>query len=162
VAAILHHRDREVDRVAHVFQAGDAAGPQRCALHDACVQLDLSVGVEASTNTRIEKRFVFHMANRGDRSGQGAVTDASPTEFERPLDGGLAQWAFGGRNWSRAAVDDERRSSQGFFSGRRKDPTVQAAAFLFPPVGYELHTPAGVGAIDRPPFAEPPVGVHPS
>jgi len=80
------------------------------------------------------------MANSGHGSGQGPVTDASPTDFERPLDGGLAQWAFRGGNWSRAAVDYERRRSQGSL-GRRKDPAVHEATLLLAPV--KIDPPAG-------------------
>ena len=80
------------------------------------------------------------MANRGDGSRQRAVSDVSPTQIERPLDGGLPQRAFGGRNWSRAAVDYERRRSQGSL-GRRKDPAVHEATLLLAPV--KIDPPAG-------------------
>jgi hypothetical protein len=100
------------------------------------------------------------MANSGDSGGQRPVADLRPAQLEGPRDGALAARTFGGRDRSRASVDDERRSGQGFSSGRRKGPAVHDAAFYFAPVRDEVDAPAGIGAIDRSPFAEPPVRVH--
>jgi len=160
MAPVAHHLHGEVDGVAHILQACDAAGAQRGALHDAGVQLDLAVSVQACTDAGIEKWFVFHVADGGGRRGKRAVTDPRPAKVQRALHGFLAVWALGGGNGSRTAVDYERGRGQGFASGRLEGAPVHEPAIIGPPVGNELDPAANSGPLGRSPLSEPALLVH--
>jgi hypothetical protein len=160
MAPIAHHLDGEIDGVAHILQACDAAGAQRGALHDAGVQLDITVGVQAGAYAGVEKWLVLHVADGGDRRGQRAITDPRPAKVQRALDGFLAVWALGGRNRSRTAVDYERGSGQGFASGRLEGAPVHEPAIIGPPVRNELDPTADGGPLGRSPLSEPALLVH--
>jgi hypothetical protein len=107
--SILHHRHCEVDRMAHVGQAGRAAGSQRPAFHHTGVKLDDTVGVEAGADAGVEQGLVLHVPHRRDRRLQRAITDARPPGIARALDGGLAFIAFDLRDGPSPSVDDEGR-----------------------------------------------------
>ena len=107
VAAVLHHRDRKVDRMPHIPKARRAADAQAPALHHTRVQLDLTVRIEAGADSGVEQRLVFHVADGGDRGGKGPAPDLAPAGVARPLDGGLARGALALRHRPGAAVHDQ-------------------------------------------------------
>ncbi len=109
VPAVSHDGQRQVDRVPDVAQAGRPAGAAVPPVHDAGVQLDHAVGVQARTDAGVEKRFVLHVAHRGDSCFEGAIADALPACFERALDRGLPIRELGRRDRPGAAVHDEGR-----------------------------------------------------
>jgi len=108
VPPVLHDGDREVDRVPHVAQARRRADAEIGTLHDARIQLDHAVGVEASADAGVQQRLVLHVADRRHHRRQRAVADPRPARVARALDGGLAVGAFVNGNRAGAAVDDER------------------------------------------------------
>ena len=91
MAAVLHHRDREVDRVAHIAQASRAAGAQVLAHHHTSVELHLAVAVEARPDPGVEQRLVLHVPDRRDRRGERSLADPRPADVARTVDGGLAR-----------------------------------------------------------------------
>ena len=107
VPAVSHHGQRQVDRMPDVAQAGRAAGASVPPVHDAGVQLDHPVGVQARTDAGVEERLVLHVAHRGNSCFERAAADALPACFERALDGGLPFRELGRRDRAGAAVDDE-------------------------------------------------------
>ncbi len=109
VPAVPHDGQSQIDRVTDVAEAGRPAGAPVPPVHDARVQLDHAVGVQARTDAGVEKRLVLHVAHRGDSCFEGATAHVFPARFERALDGGLPVGELGFRNRSGAAVDDEGR-----------------------------------------------------
>jgi hypothetical protein len=67
------------------------------------------------------------VANRGDCGDQRPGADLCPAQLERALDCSLAERALSGRDRTRAAVDYERRRSQGFSSALLGGPAVHDA-----------------------------------
>src|SRR5690348_1061339 len=112
VAAVAHDLEGQVDGMADIAQARDAAGAQLRAFHHARVQLAHAVGVQTRAYAGVEQGFVFQVAHGCDRSLQRAIADAAPAGLERALDRGLAVGHLGGWNRARAAVDDEGWLSQ--------------------------------------------------
>ena len=110
VAAVLHHRHGQVDRVAHITQACCPARAQRGSFHHPGVELDHPIAVQASADAGVEKWLVLHVANRRDGRGQGTLADEGPSDLAGPLHSGLAQLPFGGGDWTGATVDDQRRA----------------------------------------------------
>ena len=118
--AVAHYLEREIDRVAHVLESGDAAGPKLRALHNPGVELDHAVGVETSADAGVEEGLVLHQADGCHRRGERAATDLSPACVPGSLDGSLPEIAFVFGNGSGASVNDQRRT------GARK-PVGQAS-----------------------------------
>src|ERR1700674_1814569 len=107
--AVAHDRNREIDRVAYVLEAGDTASTQLGAFHDAGVEFDYPVLVQARADACVEERLVFHEPDGGGYSSQSAIADLRPAGVACPLDGGLPERAFTFRDRPGAAVDDHRR-----------------------------------------------------
>ena len=95
MAPVSHHLRRQVDRVAHVFQARHPAGAKRRSFHHARVELDLSVSVQARADTGVEQGLVFHVTNGGHRGGQRPVADLGPTDLQSPFNRGLPPRTLG-------------------------------------------------------------------
>ena len=108
--AIKHDGNGEVDRVAHVLQTGNPTCPEVGAHHDAGVQLDDSVHIQAGADAGIEERVVFHKPDRGHHRGQRSVADLRPGGVPCPLDGGLPERAFRVRDRTGSAMNDQRRA----------------------------------------------------
>jgi hypothetical protein len=96
----------------HISQAGHAAGAQGGTFHDAGIQLNLPVGVQARSYAGVEQRFVFHVAYGRHRRGQGAVADRGPADVSRALRRRLSQRALRIGHRPSAAMDDQGRTGQ--------------------------------------------------
>jgi hypothetical protein len=105
--SVFHHLHREVDRVSHIAHGTDAAGPKLGTLHHPGVKLDVTFEVQTSSDSRIEKWFVFKLADSGHRRDQCTATDLRPAGRQRSVDRSLALRALGHGHRAGAAVDDQ-------------------------------------------------------
>jgi hypothetical protein len=147
MAAISHHRYGQIDWMTHVFDAGSAARAELRTLHDAGIQLRLAVCIQARADAGVQQGLILHVANRGDCGGQRPGANLCPAKLERTLDGCLAKRALSGRYRTRAAMDDERRGSQGLSSALLGDAAIHDSTLDVPPIGDEHHAPAVFGAV---------------
>ena len=108
--AIKHDCNGEIDRVAHVLQTGNPTCPEVGAHHDAGVQLDDSVSIQAGADAGVEEGLVFHEPDGGHHGGQRPIADLRPGGVSCPLDGGLPERTFRVGDWTGAAMDDQRRA----------------------------------------------------
>src|SRR5438093_13571826 len=98
--------------MADVTQARGRADAQAIALHDACVQLDFAVAVEAGANARVEQGLVLHAPNGCHHRRERACADARPALVPGTLHRRLAIPAFVLGYGARAAVDDQGQAGQ--------------------------------------------------
>lgn len=98
--------------MADVAQACRASGAKSRALHDARVELDLTVGVEARADAGVEERLVLHVPHGHHGGGECAQSDRGPAGVPGALDGGLAKWQLRLRDGASAAMNDQRRTGQ--------------------------------------------------
>ncbi len=72
VRAEIHDQSSRVDGIAQPLHAGNAAGTQRGAIHEQCVQLHSTIVGEETAAAGVEGFVVFHHSDSGlDRIDRG-------------------------------------------------------------------------------------------
>ena len=88
VRGFIHHQARQLDRILHVFEAGDRARAQRRAVHDGGIQLGDPVAIQDRATSRVEQGIVFQDTDRRDRGieARSALLEQLVAGVERGLE----------------------------------------------------------------------------
>src|SRR3989442_717419 len=110
VPAVLHHLARGGDRVLDAAHCGHPSGAQRRAVHDAGVELDLSVGVRCGAAAGVENaRILQRCDRRGHRvEARASVLQDAVAGLQGTLERRALEPRRGAPDLSRAAVDGDR------------------------------------------------------
>ena len=110
VPAVLHHLARGGDRVLDAAHRGHPSGAQRRSVHDAGVELDLSVAVRRGAAAGVEgARILQRRDGRGHRvEARAAVLQDAVAGLQGTLERRALEPRRGAPDLSRAAVDGDR------------------------------------------------------